>query len=178
MENNKRKGQAPTACPNDLLRDYTQTIASIPSIEQALSFISADDRETWIKCGMAIKAELGDAGFDAWDRWSATADTYRARDAAASWRSFKASGGVGIGTLFHTAKQYGYQCNSNNKPTPPTAEEIAQREAKRKADADLLVSKRKDAAVKATALWNATASALEAGCPAVSEHRYLKHKGI
>ena len=24
-------------------------------------------------------------------------------------------GGVGIGTLFHTAKQNGYQCDSNNK---------------------------------------------------------------
>jgi putative DNA primase/helicase len=88
---------------------------SLQTIEQALSFIPADDRDTWIKCGMAIKAELGDAGFDAWDWWSAAADNYRARDAAASWRSFKASDGVGIGTLFHTAKQNGYQCDSNNK---------------------------------------------------------------
>ena len=56
---------------------------SLQTIEQALSFIPADDRDTWIKCGMAIKAELGDAGFDAWDRWSAAADNYRARDAAA-----------------------------------------------------------------------------------------------
>ena len=150
---------------------------SLQTIEQALSFIPADDRDTWIKCGMAIKAELGDAGFDAWDGWSATADNYRARDAAASWRSFKASGSVGSGTLFHTAKQYGYQCD-NNKPSPPTPEKIAKREAKRKAEADLLVSRRKAAADKAASIWNAPASALEATQPAITDHVYLKHKGI
>lgn len=148
------------------------------TVEQALSFIPADDRETWIKCGMAIKAELGDAGFDAWDRWSATADNYRARDAAASWRSFKASGGVNIGSLFHIAKQYGYQCDSNNKPRPPTPEEFAQREAKFKAETDLLASRRKVAADKAASIWNTSASALEVTQPRASEHRYLKLKGI
>ena len=149
--------------------------SNIETIEQALSFIPADDRDTWIKCGMAIKAELGDAGFDAWDRWSTTADSYRARDAAASWKSFKASGGVGIGTLFHTAKQNGYQCDSNNKPT---TKEIAQREAKHKAEADLLTSRRKAASDKAASIWNAPASALEATQPAIADHGYLKHKRI
>lgn len=157
--------------PTNHIANYT----SIETIELALSFISADDRDIWIKCGMAIKAELGDAGFDAWDRWSATANSYRARDAAASWRSFKASGGVGIGTLFHTAKQYGYQCDSNNKPT---AEEIAQREAKRKAEADLLASRREAASNKAASIWNAPANALEATQPAIADHGYLKHKRI
>ncbi len=84
------------------------------TIEQALSFIPADDRDIWIKCGMAIKTEMGDAGLEICDRWSATADSYRARDAAASWRSFKASGAVRIGTLFHIAKQYGYQRQSSS----------------------------------------------------------------
>jgi putative DNA primase/helicase len=37
-------------------------------IEQALSSIPSHDREVWIQIGMAIKAELGDAGFDIWDR--------------------------------------------------------------------------------------------------------------
>lgn len=148
------------------------------SIEQALSFIPADDRDTWIKCGMAIKAELGDAGFDAWDKWSATADNYRARDAAASWKSFKASGAVTIGTLFHIAQQNGYHHNTMDKPTPLTAEEIAQREAKRKANTDLLVSKRKAAADEAAVLWNSPASALEATKPAITDHPYLNRKRV
>jgi len=151
---------------------------SVSTVEQALSFILADDRDTWIECGMAIKAELGEAGFDAWDRWSATADNYRARAAAASWKSFKASGGVGIGTLLHHAKQHGYQYNTSNKPAPPTPEELAQREAKRKAEADLLLSRRTAAADKAVTIWNGPPNALEAGCQALNEHRYLKRKGI
>lgn len=153
-------------------------LASVSTVEQALSFIPADDRETWIDCGMAIKAELGDVGFDAWDRWSATTDNYQARAAAASWKSFKASGGVNIGTLFHHAKQHGYQHNTTSKPTPPTPEEIAQREAKRKAEADLLASRREAASDKAASIWNAPASALEATQPAIADHGYLKHKRI
>jgi putative DNA primase/helicase len=158
--------------------NYSANSTSTETIEQALSFIPADDRDTWIKCGMAIKVELGDAGFGAWDRWSATADNYRTRDAASSWRSFKAFGGIGIGTLFHTAKQYGYQCDSNNRPTSPTADEIAQREAKRKAEADLLASRRKAAADNAAYIWNASTSTPEATQPAIAEHDYLKHKRI
>ena len=37
---------------------------SYETIEQALSFIPAHDRDIWIKCGMALKSEFGDAGFD------------------------------------------------------------------------------------------------------------------
>jgi hypothetical protein len=55
--------------------------ASPAEIDQALAFIPAHERETWLQCGMAIKAELGDAGFDIWDQWSRIADNYRGRDA-------------------------------------------------------------------------------------------------
>lgn len=34
------------------------------SIEQALSFIPPHDHDIWIKGGMALKSEFGDAGFD------------------------------------------------------------------------------------------------------------------
>ncbi|WP_244101400.1 PriCT-2 domain-containing protein, partial [Burkholderia ambifaria] len=33
----------------------------------ALSHVPADDRDTWVQMGMAIKAEFGEAGFDFWD---------------------------------------------------------------------------------------------------------------
>jgi putative DNA primase/helicase len=156
----------------------TNAPTSISIIEQALSFIPADAYYIWILVGMALKSELGDAGFFLWDRWSSNSDNYSARDTAASWRSFKEFGGVGIGTLFHTAKQYGYQCDSNNKSTPPTLEDIAQRELKRKAETDLLASRRKGAADKAASIWNSPASALEATQPAITDHGYLKHKRI
>ncbi|MCR4305131.1 MAG: PriCT-2 domain-containing protein [Gallionella sp.] len=162
--------------PLKTLRDDFTT--SLNQVEQALTFIDATDRKTWTDCGMGIKSEFGEAGFDVWDRWSSTADNYSARAAAASWKSFTSGGGINIGTLFHHAKQGGYIHNSTDKPTPPTPEEIAQREAKRKTEADLRASRRGAAADKAASIWNAPASALEATQPAIADHPYLKHKRI
>ena len=42
----------------------------IDRIEDALQFIDPSDRDTWLKMGMAIKSELGDSGFEIWERWS------------------------------------------------------------------------------------------------------------
>ena len=152
--------------------------ASLSSIEQALTFIDPHDREIWLRCGMAIKAELGDAGFDAWDRWSATADNYVPRAALASWKGFSEGGGVTISSLFKLAMDNGYARSSADRPTAATPEQIAEREAKRLAAEAEQINRRATAAAKATAIWNAKPNALEAGCPAVSEHLYLKHKGI
>ena len=43
-----------------------------------------------------------------WDTWSQTSAKYDARDQDRVWQSFKADGGVTLGTLFHEAEQYGY----------------------------------------------------------------------
>lgn len=158
--------------------NYTQTTASTSTIEQALNFIPANVRDIWLRCGMAIKSALGDEGFDPWDRWSATDDSYQAHAAAASWKSFSKSGGIGIGTLFHIAKQYGYKHNTSYKPASLTPEEVAQRAVNCKAGIELLASQRKAAADKAKALWNVPASALEATQPPIADHSYLKRKGI
>lgn len=144
---------------------------------QALTFIPADDREIWVRCGMAVKAVLGEAGFNIWDEWSASSDSYRARDAAAVWRSFKQSGGVEIGTLFHIAQQYGYRCDSTYKLIAPTPEEVAERELKRKADVALFESRRVAAANEAWSIWNEHLSQPEISEPSIA-HRYLKIKGI
>jgi hypothetical protein len=41
-------------------------MSDIERIRGALSFIPPDGRETWVRMAMAVKAELGDAGFDIW----------------------------------------------------------------------------------------------------------------
>lgn len=157
---------------------YIKAPASLSSIEQALAFIDPHDRDTWIKCGMAIKSEVGESGFDAWDRWSAGADNYQARAALASWKGFSEGGGITIATLFKLAMDNGYIHDTNNKLPPPTPDQIAEREAKRLAADREQAKRRADAAAKATTIWNKPLSALDAGTPAVSEHPYLKSKGI
>ncbi len=42
----------------------------IERINSALQSIDANDRETWLRMGMAVKAELGDEGRDMWITWS------------------------------------------------------------------------------------------------------------
>lgn len=143
---------------------------SVLDVERALAYIPADDRDTWIKCGMGIKTEFDDEGFDVWDRWSANAGNYSARAAAIAWKSFNASGGVSIGTVFHLARQHGFQGDSNNKPTPPTPEEIAQREAKRKAEADALAGKHAEA--------REHVNLIRAEAVPVQSYPYLTRKGI
>ena len=95
--------------PHNFQRSSLNGGDAVSSIMRALTFIPADNRDIWIRCGMAVKAELGEAGFDTWNEWSATSDKYRAREAVATWKSFRTAGEIRIATLFHIAQQYGYR---------------------------------------------------------------------
>jgi len=127
-------------------------------IYTATTYIPADDRDDWIKIGMAIKAALGDVGYGIWDQWSQTSDKYDPRAVTSAWRSFK-PGAIGIGTLFHYAHKYGYNAHSKPitaprpKPGPPPV-------------------KVKDTAPYAARLW------LRADWQTVPSHPYAIAKGI
>lgn len=75
----------------------------------ALSYISAEDRDVWIRVGMAIFDYFGEQGFKYWDSWSRTSEKYNHIAALASWRSFKSNRGITIGTLIKLATENGYQ---------------------------------------------------------------------
>jgi putative DNA primase/helicase len=77
-------------------------------IREALSFIESDDRETWVRMGMAVKNELGEEGFDIWDQWSRLSGSYNQGSARAVWKSIRQGGGITSGTLFHEAKMLGW----------------------------------------------------------------------
>ena len=91
--------------------------SDIGRIRNALDHIPADDRDTWLKIGMALKDELGDSGRSIWDDWSASCATkYNDRDQATTWRSFKRSG-VTIASLFGLAIERGWQEHRNSSYT-------------------------------------------------------------
>lgn len=79
-------------------------------VESALAFVSADaGYDDWIKTGMAIHAELGDAGFDVWDAWSSRSTKYPgAAELRTHWRSFR-DGGVTGATLYGLAIAAGWR---------------------------------------------------------------------
>jgi len=89
-------------------------------IVEALRAIPADDRDIWLQIGMALKDELGDRGRGLWDAWSSHSDKFDHRDQEKTWRSFRRNG-IGIGTLFHHAKQHGWVPPRRESGTAGTA---------------------------------------------------------
>jgi len=148
------------------------TMTERSRIESALSHIPPDDRDMWIKTGMAIKSELpDDEGFDVWNEWSQGADSFNENDARSVWRGIDSNGGVNIGSLFHDAKAHGWTHQGAALTLTPAV--IAQRKADRAA-AEVAhqakeAKKRAAAIVKAAAIWSAAS-------PASNFNPYLKHK--
>jgi len=109
----------------------TKTTITPDLIRAALAHIPANlAREDWARVGMAIKSEFPDTtGQDLFEAWSATADNHDPRATRSTWRSIKAGGGVGIGTLLHLAKEHGFVLpKPTEAPQPPSPEVLAQRE--------------------------------------------------
>ena len=80
------------------------TDATTEDITKALSRIDPDcGYDDWFRIGMALKAELGDAGFDIWDSWSARGHSYKQNIMETKWKSFT-GGSTTIGTLFYLSK--------------------------------------------------------------------------
>lgn len=72
----------------------------ISKIRAMLSVLSADDYGTWVRVGLILHHELGAAGFEIWDEWSATSQRYGGTEA--KWRTFSRPGNrkpIGLGSL-------------------------------------------------------------------------------
>ena len=105
--------QSPTDIASRALRALT-TIDQLEAqrISSALSAISAESYEIWRNVGFALHDANWDAGFAAWAAWSATCpEKYAATDVAAVWASFRRDYDgpkIGLGTIFHLAKEAGW----------------------------------------------------------------------
>ena len=147
--------------------------ASTDAIRAALFFVDATDRDMWIQMGMAVKDEMGEAGFSLWDEWSQTAHNYQAKAAKSVWKSIKFGGKVTIGSLFYFASKAGYK--SSSPYTPPSAEEQARLEAER--TAARLEAEKIQQALQAKAKMRA-ADLWGKGRSVDAKHPYLVAKGI
>jgi putative DNA primase/helicase len=135
-----------------MMRDLT-----IAEIDEALSFVSPDvARGDWVQIGMALKAELADAGFDLFDRWSQGSDKYKAKDCKSTWRSIKASGGVGLGTLIKAAQDAGWKLRPDERDEADRQRYAAEMAERRRVAQEQLA---------AEAAWRGRmADAVAAGC--------------
>ncbi len=117
-----------------LAQDQERTIAtdgtidaSWEEIRQALDAVPADcTRDEWVSIGMALhwagtQTDQLDQALHMWNEWSATGATKYPgeREVLTQWISFKPdkATAVKLGTLFHIAKQHGWQ-----RPMPDASE--------------------------------------------------------
>ncbi|MGL6080636.1 DUF927 domain-containing protein [Methyloversatilis discipulorum] len=142
-------------------------------IRDALSYLEPDSHDYRVRIAMAVKSELGAAGFDLWDAWFQRTDSYTAKDAKAIWKSVRESGKVRIGTLYRDAKAHGWQDAGARPPLTPEEQAARERAAQAKAAQEAAEEKKRrdKARRKAHAIWNAAQ-------PADDAHSYLIRKRV
>jgi hypothetical protein len=112
----KDKPKANGATPND---DKQFHHDDDHRIRDALPHIDATKRDVWLEIGMALKSHLGESGRPLWDQWAVSCpEKFDDRDQDKTWRSFRRNG-IGIGTLFHHAKQRGWRSTSGWQKAGP-----------------------------------------------------------
>jgi hypothetical protein len=105
--NGHAKGVQPTIetiNPTELL-----PAVKVNELRSALAFISSDDRDIWLKVGMALKStNAGQQAYGIWTEWSQQSSKYDPRDQQKTWHSIDSSRGVSLSTIFWMAKQNGW----------------------------------------------------------------------
>jgi hypothetical protein len=102
--NGAANGSGGTTYTNFTRDDATE----LERARDALRYIPADDRATWISIGMALEDRFGERGRPLWDEWSATSTKYNDDDQPYRWGTFKGKGTT-INTLFGLARQAGWK---------------------------------------------------------------------
>lgn len=101
------------------------TPAEQARLESALTAIPSNNYEIWFQVGMALKTlewERSDGteiGFELFGRWSqGTPEKYSVAGCETKWRSFGRRTGITLGTIYHLARQAGW---NDGVPEPVTA---------------------------------------------------------
>lgn len=101
----------PTKQPTLEFKSTSTLSDDMAKTEDALSYIDPDlDYNEWIAIGQALHDAYGHAGLSIWHAWSQTGTKYQGdKDIDTHWKSFHQGKGVGLGSLFHMAKQNGWE---------------------------------------------------------------------
>jgi P4 family phage/plasmid primase-like protien len=100
-----------------------RTIQEAKEAMWALPAEAADDYDVWITIGQSLHS-VDDTLLEEWDEWSKQSDKYKEGECLKRWQSFTQGGGIGVGTLFHHAKEAGWQPNQDYKVQTTSDEEL------------------------------------------------------
>lgn len=91
-------------------------------LRSALSAIPvADDRDTWLKIGMAIHHSFfGPDGYQLWEKWSKQSKKFNSKDQRKTWNSFTSGGSRTVKTIFKMAKENGWKAPTKATTLPTT----------------------------------------------------------
>lgn len=85
----------------------------IKEIRSALSYISSDDRDLWVKIGLSLKSTGSPSAYGLFNEWSKTSNKYNPKDMEYRWNTFKPND-ITIATLFGEAKKSGWVTTYEN----------------------------------------------------------------
>jgi hypothetical protein len=113
-------GQAVPERPQEATSIRCLTKSEEARIRSAVKSIPADNRDVWLRVGMALHwTGWGAPARAIWDEWSRTSSKFDSVDQDRTWRSFgrscRTGSAVTLGTLFALAKQHGWQPGSCRK---------------------------------------------------------------
>jgi hypothetical protein len=78
----------------------------------ALSFVPADDRDIWLRMGQALHWTRWPSARRIWDDWSQKSNKFDPAEQDKAWNSFDRpyeGRRITLGTLYHLAKNFGYE---------------------------------------------------------------------
>ena len=116
IRNLAQQGAAQMQAQTVIMTPMFLTDKDADDIEAALLYISSDERDVWIKVGMALHSTGDNRAWAWWDQWSSTSDKYDAKSQYRTWRSFRNKGmnGVTLPTLFAMAMESGWRNGKKN----------------------------------------------------------------
>lgn len=106
-----------TSAPREASGGSLAGAMAAADLRSALASMRSDDRELWIRMGMALHS-LGDQGRGLWLEWSQTSSKYDPADAARTWDSFQPER-TGYQAVFAEAQRGGWVNPAAAKPEPP-----------------------------------------------------------
>lgn len=94
-----------------MITDKEKARAALYAIPPNVSY------DVWLRAGMAALA--AGLSISEIDTWSSTAENYKgSKDVETTFRNVKFDGGIGAGTLYYIAAEYGYAAKSFTAPRP------------------------------------------------------------
>ena len=93
----------------ELEREYAPSSAvPEPSVMlEALAFVPADDRDTWLKVGFALHS-VGNEYLEKWVVWSRSSEKFVEGECERLWGAFKPNGGITARYITHLARRHGW----------------------------------------------------------------------